>query len=164
MNTSINWERKALRGIIGVVVAVNVTLLAVGCDRRAGDPLLTGPDPRMAATSAPGEINIFIHPGGEYRIGGEGASFRVERLSERLGSAYSRAPARERTLNVYAYKGVVGYDVVMAVNTARANGVTQVRAISNYGDSGLNRLQWKRWDLKLDPADAQVVAADTLRH
>jgi hypothetical protein len=118
----------------------------------------------MAATSAPGEINIFIHPGGEYRIGGEGASFRVERLSERLGSAYSRAPARERTLNVYAYKGVVGYDVVMAVNTARANGVTQVRAISNYGDSGLNRLQWKRWDLKLDPADAQVVAADTLRH
>jgi hypothetical protein len=154
---------RALRSAVTATLLVSASLVTVACDRSAADRLPTDARPQAAAV-APAEVNLFIRPGGEYRIGGEDAPFREAQLSERLRAAYTNAPAGARVLNVYAYEGVVGYDVIMALDAARENGVERAHGTADYSDSEQSRSQWKRWEQKLGASEARPIAQDTMAH
>jgi hypothetical protein len=134
-----------------------VTLLAA-CNPDAG---AAPPAEEPLFTSAPSDAAvpiIRIRPHGLYFIGNDPAAVPEDQLPSRIQEAVSAHPSgNERTLRVLAYPGVLGYDLAVVTNAARAVDVQRIEGIAEYTDDASplrKRTEWKRWVHDLEPLPA----------
>lgn len=144
-------------------LATAALVLAAAC--KTQEAQLT-PEHLTAADRSPEGVALRVKLGGLYYVGSEAAPTRAAQLDERIRGESARRAAPP-VLYVFADPGVVGYDVVLAVNAARRAGIREVHGIAGYTDdqSPAARAGWKKWsmDLTRDDVDAPPLP-DTLPH
>jgi hypothetical protein len=102
---------------------------------------------------------LEVRPHGRYFVDGERIATSREALPERLG----RTPGDHdggKVLQLVAYEGVAGYDVITALQAAREAGFEQVEAVADYpaDDPAPDVKSLKRWSQDLARWSRPVVA------
>ncbi len=141
--------------------ALGVALLATvgACD--SGQQEISASGSSLPAVS-PSEnvVTIRVFPNGKYGVD-EARNLGVNDLKGVFAQHYGQRSGT-RVVRVLGSLGVTGYDVVMAVNAARAAGARRVDGVANYSEDGStgNREVWSE---PLEPLPASE-ARDTALH
>lgn len=150
MNTS--W--KTLRALAVALVAT-----AGACDSRQQEISSSGS--ALPAVS-PSENVVTVRAFGRGKYGLDGAtSLGVKELDAAFARRYAQRSGT-RVVRVLSSPEVTGYDIVMAVNAARAAGARRVDGVADYSEDGSTGNR-KVWSEPIEPLPASV-AMDTARH
>ena len=142
-----------------IATAAALMLMGAACDSR--DKAIAAPGSSLRSPS-PSEnvVTIKVHGKGRYEIG------EAKNLGERdLQTALSRkyaARSGTKVVRVLGYPGVTGYDVVLAVNAARAAGARRVDGVADYSEDGATGI-YKTWSEEIEPLPA-TEHQDTVKH
>ena len=141
------------------VFAVAVLLIVTACGSREG--AVVASKSGLPAKS-PGEnvVTIKVLGSGKYAVDAA-TGIGQGQLQSAVASRYAGGSGT-RVVRVLGYPGVTGYDVVMAVNAARAAGARRVDGIAEYTDDGSSGNN-KVWSEPMEPLPASA-GADTVRH
>lgn len=113
-----------------------------------------------AASPAENVVTVRVQGQGRYVIDSMEGIVTEKDLPSAVAARYEGGSG-QRVVRVLGYPGVTGYDVVLAVNAARAAGARRVDGVADYsedGSSGNNKV----WSEPMEPLPA--AAADTARH
>lgn len=133
-----------------LVSAVALILTAAACDSR--DRAVAAPGSALRKTS-PSEnvVTVRVHGKGRYEV--EDAKNLGERdLQPALSRKYAERSGT-KVVRVLGYPGVTGYDVVLAVNAARAAGARRVDGVADFSDDGSTG-NHKTWSEAIEPLPA----------
>jgi biopolymer transport protein ExbD len=138
--------------------AVALVLAVAACDSRRG--IADQGTGLRAASPSENVVTIRVHGKGRYAVDD------AKNLGERdLGSVLSRKYAARpgtKVVRVLGYPGVSGYDVVLAVNAARAAGARRVDGIADFSEDGSTG-NHKTWSEEIEPLPASA-SPDTANH
>lgn len=145
------------RGGAALCALTLALLAAAGCDG-ASERSISAGDPSGIAVGLHRGPTLELKPHGQYFVDGESTATPRNRLPERLERT-SDANGGDRVLQLVAYEGVVGYDVLMALQAAREAGYEQVEAIADYPADGRRPDvgSLKRWSQDLTKQSRPVV-------
>lgn len=136
-------------------LVAGVALLAVACGGN-GDAL-SAPDVMLPAIS-PSEnvVTVEVQKQGSYHVEGVGQVPPAE-LAATMGALYERGGKSTRVIRVLGHPGVMGYDVVLAINAAREAGARRVDGIAEY-TPGEPNASHKLWSEPLEPLSPSLSA------
>jgi len=130
--------------------AAALILAASACDSR--DRAIAAPGSGLRAAS-PSEnvVTIRVHGKGQYAVD-EAKGLGPGDLQPTVARKYAARPGT-KVVRVLGYPGVSGYDVVVAVNAARAAGARRVDGVADYSDDGSTG-NHKTWSEAIEPLPA----------
>lgn len=152
-------------GVAGTYSSLALVLLvAAGCAGSSGHDTSPRGAPGIVV-GLHGGPTLEVRPHGRYFVDGERMATSRQGLPERLEGT-SGGQDGGKVLQLVTYEGVVGYDVIMALQAAREAGFEQVEAIAGYpaDDPAPDVKSLKRWSQDLTRQSRPVVAVpDSIR-
>jgi hypothetical protein len=140
-------------------LAVALVATAAACDSRQQEISASGSG--LPAVS-PSENVVTIRAFGKGKYGVDAAgNLTVTELDTVFARRYAQRPGT-RVVRVLSSPDVTGYDIVMAVNAARAAGARRVDGVVEYSEDGSTGNR-KVWSEPIEPLSAPA-AKDTARH
>jgi biopolymer transport protein ExbD len=145
------------RPLLVCTALLTIAFGAAACDSQDQ----RAPSAPAAQTAAAAEgLKLRIKPGGQYFVAGESSALTAEQLAARLKR---EDPSRfGRAVYVLSDPGIVGYDVVLAMNAAQDAGFTHAEGLANYRERATNGTRPEPWEMDLS-RQTRTVAADTAR-
>lgn len=142
-----------------LLVCTVMAALTIGA--ACGSPDQRAPSAPAAQTAAAAEgLKLRIKPGGKYFVADDGSALTAEQLAARLKR---EDPSRfGSSVYVLSEPGIVGYDVVMAMNAAQDAGFTRAEGLANYREDATSGVRPSPWEMDLSRQRSRVVAQDTV--
>jgi len=139
-----------------LLTALLATILGAACDSQ--DQHAPSATAAQTATAAEG-LKLRIKPGGQYFVAGESRVLTAEQLAARLKR---EDPTRfGKSVYVLSEPGIVGYDVVMAMNAAQDAGFTRAEGLANYREDATSGVRPSPWEMDLSRQRSRNAARDT---
>lgn len=121
----------SMHSVLASTTLLALTFGTLGCTSQDEHLPSTAAPAAQSASAAKG-MKIQIRPGGQYFLAGKPDVLTADQLAERLRGT---DPADfGKAIYVVSYPGVVGYDVVLAMNAAQDAGFTRAEGLVNYRD------------------------------
>lgn len=125
-----------------------------------GSPDQRAPSAPAAQTAVAAEgLKLRIKPGGRYFVADESSALTAEQLATRLKR---EDPSRfGESVYVLSDPGIVGYDVVLAMNAAQDAGFTRAEGLANYREDAASGVRPSPWEMDLSRQRSHGAAQDT---
>lgn len=133
------------RSVLVCTALLTLTFGASGCGPQ-DDRAPSAPAAARSEIAATG-LQLRIKPGGQYFVAGDPDALTAEQLSKRLRR---ENPAQfRRSVYILSDPGVVGYDVILAVNAAQDAGFTRAEGLANYREGASTGPDPSPWEMDL---------------